>query len=65
MDNIGYVDETKIEKYTDKLNDKLIDDLYKETDKLNMTDAYEFYVELYDGINGLGDTDTDLEGITA
>lgn len=65
MDNIGYVDETKVEKYTDKLNDKLIDDLYKETDKLNMTDAYEFYVELYDGISELGDTDTDLEGITA
>ncbi len=63
MKDIGYIDESKIVDYTDKLSDKQVKEFYDITSKLNMYDSYNMFVETLDTINTLlYPDDTESEG---
>ncbi|MBE6145029.1 MAG: hypothetical protein E7171_00245 [Firmicutes bacterium] len=50
LDNIGYIDDTKVIDYTEKVELQEETNLYKELSKLDMDDAFEIYEEIVDMI---------------
>lgn len=62
--NVGYVDEDNVLDYTDKLSTDEYIDLYKELDKLGMTDSFDIYMDVLDMVDTLT-TEEEKESITA
>lgn len=57
MKDIGLIDKDKVVPYSDKVSKQQVNEFYSVTDKLNMSDSYDLYIEVLSMISTLTEED--------